>query len=60
MISQITMEIIDGARKKVQTIQYSNGLKTRRVFNRVGDVVPATVEILNKGFSKVIQKGKAS
>lgn len=57
MVSVIAMEVIDGVAKKVQRITYNNGLKVRRIYNKVGDIVPAKVEFLNKELVGVIQKG---
>ncbi len=51
------MEVIDGVAKKVQRITYNNGLKVKRIYNKVGDIVPANVEFLNKELVGVIQKG---
>ncbi len=51
MISQITTELIKGVVKKVQHITYSNGLRKKRVFANMQDVVPE--EVITLGFAKM-------
>lgn len=50
MISQITTELIKGVVKKVQLITYNNGLRKKRVFANMHDVVPE--EVITLGFTR--------
>ena len=43
MQSSFTTQVIDGALKIVQTLNYSNGITSRRIFNSPEDRIPETV-----------------
>lgn len=43
MTSVLTYPVKDGITQKVETITYSNGVKTQRIYNKVTDVVPFDV-----------------
>ena len=55
MISQITIELVNGVKKKVQRIKYSNGQRVVRTFANTTDVVPESVVFRNKPFSPIVR-----
>lgn len=48
MLKETSYPVIDGQVKKVEVITYSNGLKSRRLYERATDVVPFEVKWLKR------------
>ena len=49
MRTETTIENVEGQRKKVQTVKYSNGDVHKRVYNKIDDIVPEDVIFVTKG-----------
>jgi hypothetical protein len=43
MVSTFSNQVINGRLRQVQTLQYSNGITSRRVFENPGDSIPMSV-----------------